>query len=88
MQALQPMQRSELKSTTPSSRLYSDRADRDARREFAVIAPHHAEQPAIVRKFALLDVLDPGAIDAERHLMLTFTGDGAGVTTDAFAVVD
>src|SRR5262245_49096042 len=56
-----------------------DRADRDARRELAVVAPHHAEQPAVIREFALLDVFDPGAIDAQRHLMLAFTGDGTGM---------
>ena len=53
-----------------------------------MVAAHHAEQPSRIRKTAFLDVLDPRAIDADRHLVLSLAGDGAGVTADAFAVVD
>src|SRR4051812_28462458 len=65
-----------------------DGADRHARRVIAVIAPHHAEQPATVRKLALLDVLDPRAIDAERHLMLALTSYRTCVTSNALAVIN
>jgi hypothetical protein len=33
-----------------------------------------------VGKFALLDVLDPDAKDPDRHVVLFFAGNGAGVT--------
>jgi len=65
-----------------------DGADRHARRKIAVITAHHAEQPAIIWKLALLDVLNPGAIDANRYLMFAFAGHGTGVAADAFSVVD
>ena len=63
-------------------------ADRHARRPIAVIAAHHAEEPPAGRELALLDVLDPGAIDADRHLMFALARHRAGMTTDALAVVD
>ncbi len=37
---------------------------------------------------AFLDVLDPGPVHAHRHLILGFTRDRAGVTSDALAVID
>ena len=37
---------------------------------------------------ALLNVLDPSAVHAHRHLILGFTRDRAGVTSDAPAVID
>src|SRR5262249_2607075 len=65
-----------------------DRANRDARGPFTVIAAHHREQPAIVGKGSLLDVLDPGAVDANGDLMFALARYRAGVATDTFAVVD
>jgi hypothetical protein len=41
-----------------------------------------------VRKFALLDVLDPGAKDTDRDLMFLFARHRAGVTTDAAVLID
>src|SRR6516165_2990331 len=65
-----------------------DRANRDARGPFTVIAPHHREQPAIVGKGPLLNVLDPGAVDANGDLVLALARYRASVATDTFAVVD
>jgi hypothetical protein len=53
-----------------------------------VVAAHHGKEAASVGELALLNVLHPRAIDADRDLVLAFAGDGAGVTTDAFTVVD
>jgi hypothetical protein len=53
-----------------------------------VVAAHDRKQSAIVGKGAFLDVLDPGPIHADRHLVLAFAGHGAGMTADALAVVD
>ena len=41
-----------------------------------------------VGKFAFLDVLDPDAKDPDRHVVLFFAGNGAGVTADTAVVVD
>jgi len=66
----------------------SHRADRYARSVIAVVAPEYREEPPSVRVFALLDVLDPGAKRAKRNLVLGFAGDGTGVASDAFPMVD
>src|SRR5262245_34740151 len=63
-------------------------ADGDARCKVAMIAAHHTEQPAVVRKLAFFDVLHPRAIDANGNLMLAFAGHGTGVAANAFAVID
>src|SRR5206468_2885533 len=65
-----------------------DGADGDARRPFTVVAAHHGEQPAAVGEGAFLDVLDPGAIDADGDLVLALARHRAGVAADALAVVD
>src|SRR5205823_1115612 len=62
------------------------RTNGDAGREFTVVAAHHAEHPAVVRKLSLLDVFHPRAIDADWHLMLTLAGHRTRMATDAFAV--
>src|SRR5262249_41541806 len=64
------------------------RADRYARSKLAVIAAHDRKQSAIVRKGAFLDVLHPGPIHADRHLVFALAGNSAGMTPDALAVVD
>ena len=64
------------------------RADRHARCRVAVVAAEHREVAPRVREGPPLDVLDPGAERAERHLVLLFARDGARVTADAAALVD
>ena len=64
------------------------RADRNAGRVRAVVAARHLEVAARVGKLPLLDVLDPGAVDADRHLVLRLARGRARVTADALAVVD
>ncbi len=63
-------------------------ANRDARRLLAMIAARDLKYAARVGKQALLDVLDPGAIHAYGHLVLGFACHRAGVTADAFAIID
>jgi hypothetical protein len=53
-----------------------------------MIAAHDRKQAARVGKFALFDVLHPGAIDPDRHVVLGFAGDGTGMAADAFAIID
>ena len=53
-----------------------------------MVTAHHREQAARIGESPLFDLLDPGAVDANRHLMLGFTGRGTGVTTDAFSIVN
>ena len=64
------------------------RANLDARRLLAMVASHHAEMAAGVGEGTLLDVLDPGAKDADRDLVLILAGNRAGVTSDASVLVD
>jgi hypothetical protein len=59
-----------------------------ARRVIAVIASHHPEVPRRMREFALLDMLDPGAKYAHRHLVFFFARDRAGVTPNATVLID
>jgi hypothetical protein len=66
----------------------SHRADRYARSVIAVVAPEYREEPASVRVFALLDVLDPGAKRAKRNFVLGFASYRARVAADAFAMVN
>jgi hypothetical protein len=54
----------------------------------AMVAAHDGEKPARVRELTLLNVLHPGAVDAEGDVVLGFASDGAGMATDAFAIVD
>jgi hypothetical protein len=63
-------------------------ADCGAGRIVAVIAAQDCEVPARVREGALLDVLYPGAEDAERHLVLGLARDGARVASDALRLVE
>jgi hypothetical protein len=53
-----------------------------------VVAPHDGEQPPRVGKFSLFNVLNPRAIDADRHFVFAFARHGAGMAADALAVVD
>ena len=53
-----------------------------------MIAARDLKYAARVGKDAFLDILDPGPVHAHRHLILGFTRDRAGVTSDAPAVID
>ncbi len=53
-----------------------------------MIAAHHAEMAAGMRKLPFFDVLDPGAEDADRDVVLFLAGDRAGMTTDTAVVID
>ena len=53
-----------------------------------MVAAVDGKQATGVRIGALLDVFDPGAIYAQRDVVLSFTCYRAGMTADAFAVVD
>src|SRR5690606_33871988 len=63
------------------------RADLDAGRVGAVVAPHHREVAGGVGERTAVDVLDPGTELADRHLVLRLARDGAGVAPDAGALV-
>lgn len=66
----------------------ADRTNGDTRGLLAMIATRDLKDAARVRELAFLDVLDPGAIHAYGDLVLGFAGHGAGVATDAPAIVD
>jgi hypothetical protein len=53
-----------------------------------MVAAQHGEIALRIGELPLLHVFDPGAIHPERHLMFFLTRHTAGVTTDAFAVVN
>src|SRR5690606_35266608 len=57
-------------------------ADADAGGVLAVVAAQHAGVAPDVREGTALDVLHPGAEDADRHLILRFAGGCAGMTAD------
>ena len=53
-----------------------------------MVAAMDAELACGVRVGALLNVLDVGAVDADRHVVLGLAGDGAGVAADASPIVN
>jgi hypothetical protein len=53
-----------------------------------VVASHDRERAHGVRPGALLDVLDPGAVDAEGDLVFGLARNGARVASDARRLVD
>jgi hypothetical protein len=53
-----------------------------------MIAAHHAEMAAGVGKGAFLDVLDPGAEDADRNFVLVLARNRARMASDASVLVD
>jgi hypothetical protein len=65
-----------------------DRANLYAGSVGAMIAAHDREYPSGIRKFSLFNLFYVGSVDANRHIVFTFTGGGACVTTDAFSVVN
>jgi hypothetical protein len=54
----------------------------------AMIAAHDREYPPCIGKFSLFNLFYVGSVDTNRHIVFTFTGGGACVTTDAFSVVN
>jgi len=64
------------------------RADRHARRVFALVAPHDVELAGDVGEGTGLDVLDPRSIDAERHVVFALAGNGASMTANAVVTVE
>ena len=64
------------------------RTDRDARRVFAMVATKHRKESARVGILTLFDVFDPGAKRAKRDFVFGFAGYGAGVTANAFTMID
>ena len=60
----------------------------NAGRIVAVIAPHHAEVAAGMRKLAFFDVFDPGAKNPNRNLVLFLTRDRARVAPNTAIVID
>jgi hypothetical protein len=65
----------------------SNRTYRNAGSIVAVIAPQDGKEPVSVGILALLNVLDPGSESAKGDFVFGFTGDGARVTANAFAMV-
>src|SRR5579859_4858378 len=53
-----------------------------------VVAAVHQKITARVRKLALLNVLDPRAIDANRHIMLRLAGNRTGMTTNTLPLIN
>ena len=62
--------------------------DSDAGRLFAVVASSDLKYTTRIREDALLDVFDPGSVDAHGNFIFSFAGDRAGVASDAFAIID
>jgi hypothetical protein len=65
----------------------SNGTNRNTGRVGAVIASHHREESPRVRKFSLLNVLHPGAINADGNVVFRFTRDSTGMTADALAII-
>ena len=53
-----------------------------------MIAALHIEKTPRVGKLALLDVLDPRAVNADRHFVLGLARDSTRVAADTLSVVD
>lgn len=53
-----------------------------------MITARDLKYAARIREHAFLHVFDPGPVDAYRHLVFGLARHGAGVTTDALAIVD
>lgn len=64
------------------------RTNFNTRRVVALVAAHDREQPTRIWKLAFLDVLNPGPIYSDRHIMFRFAGHRARMASDAAAVVD
>ena len=78
----------EVDDSVVASEQRGHRADRDARRVFAMIATQNRKESARIWILTFLDVLDPGSKGAKRDLVFGFAGYRAGVTADAFAMIN
>jgi hypothetical protein len=58
------------------------------RRVVAMITPEHGKKSPRVGILSLFDILNPGAKAAQRDFIFRFACNCAGVTADAFAVVN
>ena len=72
------------KSTMPSSRRYNavTGQERDAGSIIAVIAAEYREMAAVIGELACLDLLHPGAIHTQGHVMLRLARHRARMATD------
>ena len=52
-----------------------------------MIASMDTEFPSHIRVSPLLNVLDMGPIDTNRHIVFSFTSNSAGMTADALAII-
>jgi hypothetical protein len=64
------------------------RADLNAGSIRAVIAPHYGKKAPRVGELALFYVLDPGAVNPDRHVMLCLACNRAGMAADTLPVID
>jgi hypothetical protein len=62
--------------------------DFGAGRFIALVAENREEEASRIGKGSALDGLDPASIYADRNVVLSFAGDGARVTADAFSKID
>jgi len=53
-----------------------------------VVAAHNRKKPSGIWKFSFFYILYPGAIYANRHIVLGFACNGTCMAADAFSVVD
>jgi hypothetical protein len=53
-----------------------------------MVAARHLKMAAGIGVCACFDVFDPGAVYAQRNFVFAFAGGGAGMTTNALAVVN
>ena len=53
-----------------------------------MIAAEHREVAAVIGKLACLDVLHPGAIHTQGHVMLRLARHRARMATDALAIIN
>jgi hypothetical protein len=90
MQLLQPIQqfRVEIHNTIGTLEERPGWANGHTRSIIAVITAVDEEVALGVGELALLDVFDPGAIDADRDIVLGFAGDRADMAADALALSD
>ena len=53
-----------------------------------MITSLNRKDPACIGEFPFLDIFYPGPIHADRHIMFLLASYSAGVTSDAFTIVD
>jgi hypothetical protein len=53
-----------------------------------MIAAHYGEDSPCIGKLSLFNLFNIGSVDTDGNIVLTFTGRGACVTTDAFSIVN